>query len=84
MSLTLLNQKTNHRTSIKYLHLTSKDIRAESHRAALTTEYKGILNNVEIRNSAVPFNDVRGQGGLGLLHFIYRRSLGILAPWIGH
>jgi len=28
---------------------------------------------------AVPFNDVTGQGGLGLLHFIYRHSLGLLA-----
>jgi len=32
---------------------------------------------------AVPFHDVRGQGGLGLVHFIYRLSLGLLAPWIG-
>jgi len=39
------------------------------------------MSKFEIR--AVPFNDVRGQGGLGLLHFIYRRSLGLLAPWIG-
>jgi len=32
---------------------------------------------------AVPLNDVRGQGDLGLLHFIYRCSLGLPAPWIG-
>ena len=31
---------------------------------------------------AVPFNDDRDQGGLGLLYFIYRRSLGLPAPWI--
>jgi hypothetical protein len=31
---------------------------------------------------AVPFNVDRGQGGLGLLYLIYRRSLGLPAPWI--
>jgi hypothetical protein len=41
------------------------------------------LNNAEILTRAVPLNDVRGQGGLGLLHFIYRRSSGLLAPWTG-
>jgi hypothetical protein len=68
--LNVLKQKANHWTSIKqYLHFTSKDILTESHTAALTTEYKSILNTAEIRNGAVPFKVVKGQGGLGLLTF---------------